>query len=117
MRTKSKSQITNNKIKLKKGDLVEVMVGKDKGKRAKIERVFPKTDSVLLPEINQYKKHRKSQGQDRPGEILTLSRPLVVSKVALVCPKCKQTTRIGWRLVEGQEQKRVRYCRKCDQKI
>jgi large subunit ribosomal protein L24 len=114
MKKSSKFKVQSSKIKLKKGDLVVVTVGKDKGRQAKIERVFPKDGTVLLPGLNQYKKHRKKQSQDRPGEILTLSRPYLVAKVALVCPKCKQQTRIGWRSVG---EKKVRFCRKCDQTI
>lgn len=91
-----------------------VMSGKDKGKPGKVERVFSSEDKVLVPNINQYKKHRKPQGEGRPGEILTLSRPITVANVALVCPKCKQPTRVGYR-IDGD--KKVRVCRKCDADI
>ncbi|KKU56903.1 MAG: 50S ribosomal protein L24 [Candidatus Amesbacteria bacterium GW2011_GWA2_47_11] len=100
-----------SKIKLKKGDLVRVTVGKDKGKQAKIERVFPKESRVLILGINQYKRHRKPQGEGRPGEILILDRPVPAANVVLVCPKCKQSTRIGYRFDAG---KKIRVCRKCD---
>ena len=103
-----------NKIKLHKGDLVVVSAGKDRGRQVKIERVFVKKGLVMLPGLNQYKKHRKSQGQDKPGEILTISRPMTISKVALICSKCKQPTRIGWREIND---KKVRFCRKCEQNI
>ena len=114
MRKNHKTQIINHQIKLKKGDNVVVTVGKDRGRQVKIERVFRKKGTVLLPGLNQFKKHRKPQGQDKPGEILTLSRPLEVSKVSLVCPKCKQPTRIGWRLIND---KKIRFCRKCEQSL
>lgn len=105
---------TNSKIKIKKGDLVVVKVGKDRGKQAKVEKVLQQDRKVLLPAINQYKKHKKSQGKDKPGEILTLSRPLPVANVAIICPKCKQESRVGFRF-EGA--KKVRVCRKCDADI
>lgn len=105
---------TSSKIKLRKGDTVVITVGKDKGRQAKIEKVFLKDNTILLPGLNQYKKHRKPQGEGRPGEILTINRPIAVSKVAVVCPKCKLPTRIGMR-VEGK--KKSRFCRKCDQLI
>ena len=101
-------------MKLKKGDLVQVTVGKDSGRQGRIARVFLDRGAILVPGINQYKKHRKPQGENRPGEIITLDRPLAVAKVALVCPKCKQLTRIGYR-VGGLE--KVRICRKCDSAI
>ncbi len=91
-----------------------VTAGKDKGKSGKIERIFPAEARVLVPNMNQYKKHRKPQGEGRPGEILTLSRPLPVGNVALICPRCKQPTRIGWR---WDQTKKVRVCRKCEADI
>lgn len=101
-------------MKLKKGDLIQVTVGKDNGRQGRIERVFLDRDAILVPGVNQYKKHRKPQGENRPGEIATLDRPINVSKVALVCPKCKQLTRIGYRFV-GDKKERI--CRKCDKPI
>jgi large subunit ribosomal protein L24 len=98
-------------MKLKKGDTVIISTGKDRGRQGQIERVFVKAGVVLVPGLNVYKKHKKSQGENKPGEILTLSRPYTLSKVALICPKCKQQTRVGFRL-EGD--KKVRVCRKCD---
>lgn len=98
-------------MKIKKGDLVQVMVGKDHGRQGRVERVWPKEGTILLPGVNQYKRHRKPQGENRPGEIVTLDRPIGVAKVALVCPKCKQVTRVGWRIVGGRKE---RVCRKCD---
>lgn len=101
-------------MKLKKNDLVVVTTGKDKGKQARIERIYKDKGQVLLPNINQYKKHRKPQGEGRPGEILSLSRPLDAAKVAIICPKCKMQTRVGYRFQDG---KRIRVCRKCEADI
>lgn len=101
-------------MKLRKGDTIIVTTGKDRGRQAKIERVFLGEDKVLVPGLNQYKKHNKPQGENKPGEIVTLSRPYVTSKVALVCPKCKQQTRVGYKMLND---KKVRVCRKCDATI
>lgn len=100
-------------MKIKKGDLIRVMVGRDRGREVKIERVFPKKGTVLAIGVNQYKKHRKP-AQDKSGEVVTLDRPLDVSKVALVCPKCKQITRVGYKIIDT---KKIRICRKCDQDV
>jgi large subunit ribosomal protein L24 len=100
-------------MKLHKNDIILVTAGKDSGKQAVISKVFPKKGKVLLEGVNQYKKHVKP-AQGRVGEIVTLSRPLDVSKVALVCPKCKQPTRVGYRF---QDDKKIRVCRKCDSDI
>lgn len=97
-------------MKLKKGDQIIVTAGKDNGRTGQVERVFPAENLVLIPGLNQYKKHRNPQGENRPGEIVTLSRPFDMGNIALVCPKCKLPTRVGYRL-DGD--KKIRICRKC----
>ena len=105
-------------MKLKKGDTIIVTVGKDKGKSGKIEKVFLTAKTVLVPGVNQYKKHVKKQSEQRPGEIVTLSRPLQIGNVALICPKCKQPTRVGYQILEDKKLvRKIRICRKCDQPI
>ena len=101
-------------MKIKKGDTVIITGGKDRGRQGKVEKVFPKNRTVLIPGINQYKKHRKKAGPDRPGEIITLDRPVSLAKIALICPKCKQPTRVGFTAV-GDKKSRV--CRKCNTEI
>lgn len=101
-------------MKIHKNDTIMVTVGKDRGRTGQVERVILVDQLVVIPGINTYKKHRKPAGQDRPGEIVTLVRPLSVAKVALVCPKCKQPTRVGYRIQDG---KKIRVCRKCDSDI
>lgn len=100
-------------MKIKKGDLIQVMAGRDRGREVQVESVLLKKGEVFLPGINQYKKHRKPMN-GQPGEILTLSRPMDVSKVALVCPKCKKPTRVGYKM---EKDKKVRFCRKCKEVI
>lgn len=88
--------------------------GKDRGRRGKIEKVFPRTGKVLLPGINIYKKHVKPRGEKQPGGIVEIAKPLPVSNVALVCPKCGQPTRVGWQLSgRAGAQEKHRICRKC----
>ena len=101
-------------MKIHKGDTVQVMTGKDRGRQGKVEKVFVKEGEVLILGINQYKKHRKPQGEGRPGEIVTLDRPMDASKLAVVCPKCKLPTRVGYRILDG---KKTRICRKCKEEI
>jgi ribosomal protein L24, bacterial/organelle len=101
-------------MKLIKGDNVQVMVGKDRGRQVKVDKVDVKAEKVFLAGINQYKKHRKPQAGGQPGEIITVSRALKIANVALVCPKCKQITRVGFRITNN---KKVRICRKCEMEI
>lgn len=101
-------------MKLKKQDEVIITLGKDKGKSGKIEALLPKSNEVLVTGINQYKRHSKSQGQQKPGGIITITKPLSVAKLAPVCPKCKQRTRLGYIFENG---KKERICKKCKQII
>lgn len=101
-------------MKFKKGDEVIVTIGKDKGKKGKIEKILPKKNAVFVAGVNIYKKHRKNQGQGKPGGIIDIIKPLYVSKIQLFCPKCSKLTRIGVKL-EAKE--KIRICRKCGERI
>lgn len=102
-------------MKLKKGDNVKIVRGKDKGKTGKIDRVFPKHGMVVVPGVNQYKRHLKARSANKPSEIITLTKPLPLANVQLVCPKCNLPTRVGMQGDGGN--KKVRVCRKCGQAI
>lgn len=101
-------------MKLKKGDKIKVMTGKDRGKEGAIEKVWLKENKVTVAGTNLFKRHLKPRGQGQKGGIVDIARPLSVSKIGLVCPKCKQVTRIGYKLTAKEK---VRICRKCDQEI
>ncbi len=101
-------------MKIKKGDSVKIIRGKDKGKDGKVEKVFPKDGKVLVSNINQYKRHLKARSETEPSEIVTLTKPLPEENVVLVCPKCHKTTRIGYKL---EKNKKLRICKKCKSEI
>lgn len=101
-------------MKLKVGDQVLVIKGKDKGRKGKIQKIFPKAGKVFIPGINVYKKHVKAQGEKKPGGIVDKVIPLPISNVALICPKCNQKTRIGYQ-VSKKEKHRI--CKKCGSAI
>ena len=101
-------------MKIKKGDKVKVLQGKDSGQTGKVERVFCKENKVLVEGVNVYKKHQKPRGEGQTGGIVSLSRPLLVSKVALICPKCNQTTRVG---SQTDKKEKFRICKKCKAQI
>ncbi|HLD01522.1 MAG TPA: 50S ribosomal protein L24 [Patescibacteria group bacterium] len=101
-------------MKLIKGDQVIVVAGKDKGKTGKVEKVFSKTNAVVVEGVNQYKRHVKKRTENQKSEIITLTKPLPVSNVALICPKCKQPTRVGYGM---QKDKKIRVCKKCEQTL
>lgn len=97
-------------MKLRKGDQVIIISGKDKGKKGKIEKVFPKKLMVLLPGLNVYKRHLKRRDEKNRGGIIDVSRPLSYGKVSLICSKCNKPTRVGFNL-SAKTKKRV--CKKC----
>jgi large subunit ribosomal protein L24 len=108
---KLKTKNNNVKItKLKKGDEVMVVAGKDNGKKGKIEKVFSKANKVLVSGVNLYKRHLKARSQNQPSEIITITKPLPVSNVILVCPKCHQQTRVGFKIEKNNKR---RTCKKC----
>ena len=98
-------------MKLKKGDKVIITAGKDRGRKGKIEKIFPKTNRVLIPGINVYKKHARKQSEKKPGGIIEIVKPLPAANVALYCSKCKKPTRAGYQL--DQSGNKTRICRKC----
>ncbi|MFH0979628.1 MAG: 50S ribosomal protein L24 [Candidatus Roizmanbacteria bacterium] len=101
-------------MKIKKGDKIRVITGKDKGREGKVEKVYKKSNKILIPNINIYKRHVKKNDKMPQGGIVDVPRPIDVSKVMLICPKCGKTARIGFRV---EKDKKFRVCKKCESKI
>lgn len=99
----------NKKFKIHKDDLVEIIAGKDKGKRGNVVRVVREKDRVIVSGCNIVKKAMKKRSQQDAGGIAEIEVPLHISNVAIVCKKCGPT-RIGYKL-DGD--KKYRVCRKC----
>ena len=104
--------------KIKKGDTVEVIAGKDIGVRGQILRVGSKGGRVVVEKVNIVRKHQRpvhaGRGQVQPG-IIEFEAPIHISNVMLVCPQCDQPTRVGFRYDEAGV--KVRVCEKCAQDI
>lgn len=100
-------------MKLHVNDTIIVLLGDDAGKEGVISKVSPKEDTVLIDGINTYRKHVKSQG-NQEGGVITISRPIKASKVALLCPHCKKPTRVGY---EGKGKDKIRICKKCSKPL
>jgi len=95
-----------NKLKLKKGDEVIVLAGKDKGKRGKIVRVIPDLRKVVVSDINKYKKHQKP-GNNEPGGIIEKDMPLHISNVAFFDVNLNKGIRIGYTFNKSGKKVRV----------
>ncbi len=99
--------------KIRKGDNVQVLKGKDRGKSGSVERVLPRKDKISVSGVNMVKRHVKKYGEVEGG-IIELFKPINISNVALICPACKKPTRVGF-LVKDKEKARI--CKLCKAEI
>jgi large subunit ribosomal protein L24 len=97
-------------VKLKKGDRVKVIAGKDLGRDGVIMRVIPEKNKVIVEGVNIAKKHQRPTRATMQGGIIDKDMPMNASNVALICGSCG-ATRIGYRFDDTG--KKVRICRKC----
>lgn len=95
--------------KIVKGDHVKVMLGKDSGKTGDVERVLEKDGKAFVAGINVYKRHIRRQNQIEGG-VIDMVKPVNISNLQLVCPKCKKPTRVGFEVTKDGK---VRVCKKC----
>lgn len=102
-------------VKIRKDDLVQVISGKDKGKRGKILKVISKENKVVIQGINIVKRHQRPIPQLREGGIIEREAPIYASKVMIVCPSCDRATRVGAKFLEDGT--KVRVCKKCGEVI
>jgi large subunit ribosomal protein L24 len=122
--------MATGKLKIKKGDLVEIVSGKDRGKQGRVIEARPGEHRVVVENLNQIKRHTRPRAmkdasrmgapQVVPGGIIEKPAPIDVSNVMIVCPVCNKTTRVGVKIVERKgETHKVRVCRRegCGQEI
>ena len=96
-------------MKIHTGDNVKVLSGKDRGKTGKVEKTFSASGRVLVSGVNMVKKHVKP-ARGKEGGIIEKSLPIAVSNVMLLCSRCGEATRVGYKF-EGE--KKQRFCKKC----
>lgn len=101
-------------MKIKKGDQVLIISGKDRGKRGKVLDVFPKEERLMVEGANLRKKHVKPKRSGEKGQVVELPGPISSSNVKLICPKCGKPARVGYRIIE---KKKYRICKKCNSEI
>ena len=101
-------------LKIKKGDRVLVLSGKDKGKEGIVERALPADGKVVVKGVNTAKRHQKSRSATEAGGIKEIDKPIPVSNVAVISPGDGKPTRVGYKLVDG---KKVRVCKRTGEEI
>jgi len=111
-------------MKIKKNDNVMVISGKDRGKKGKVLKVFPKTNSVIVEGINIRKKHSRPKREGQKGQIIQIPFPINASNVMLICSFCNKPVRVGYKIfsakggsASARENKKTRICKKCGSEI
>jgi large subunit ribosomal protein L24 len=101
--------------KVRRNDTVQIMTGKDRGKRGEVRRVLTKEQRVVVAGANIVRRHRRQRSATEASSIVELEAPLHASNVQVVCPSCTRAVRVGFRtLADGRK---VRYCKRCDEAI
>lgn len=102
------------KVKIKAGDNVIVIAGKDKNRTGKVLRVYPDTNKAIVEGVNIMQKHEKPSASNPQGGIVQIEAPIQISNIAVVDPKTKEATRIGYREENGVK---IRFAKKSNQAL
>jgi len=97
-------------MKIRKGDTVSIISGKDRGKTGKVLKALPKERRLLIEGVNLRKKHIRPKKEGEKGQIIKTPSPIDVSNVKIICSKCGEPTRAGYRI---EDDKKYRICKKC----
>ena len=98
-------------MKVRKGDRVRILQGKDRGKEGTVTFAYPAEGRVIVEGYNVAKRHQKPTGSTQQGDIIDKEMPLRVENVAVICPSCGKASRVGYRF--DDDGTKVRVCRKC----
>ena len=112
-------------MKIRKGDVVQVLSGKDRGKQGRVLEARPKEGRVIVENLNMIKRHTKPRpmsnpsrmgaAQIQPGGVIEKAGPIQISNVMVVCPACRRPTRVGTIMREGKTGTvRIRVCKRAD---
>jgi large subunit ribosomal protein L24 len=101
--------------RIRRGDTVSVLTGKDRGKSGKVLRVWLASERALVERINLVKHFERRTQRNQAGGVIEREAPLALSKLALVCPRCKAARRVGWLMSETGEKRRI--CRACHEPL
>jgi len=103
------------RMKIRKGDRVRVLTGKDRGKEGTVMRALPREGKVIVDGVNVVKKHQAPTRSTQQGGIIDKDMPVPVANVAVICPSCGKPTRIGYKFDASGT--KIRICRKCEGEI
>ena len=101
-------------MKIKKGDTVLIISGKDQGKKGKILEVFPMEKRAVVENMNMRKKHVRPKKSGEKGQTIVVPQAIHISNAKVICPRCGKATRVGYRMTDKNK---FRVCKKCGQDI
>lgn len=111
-------------MKIKKGDKIKILSGKDKGKTGKVLQIFSARNKVSIEGLNLLIKHMRPRKQGEKGQRIEFPAPMDLSNIMLICSKCNKPTRVGYKYLEIKKQEskktrkqKLRVCKKCKQEI
>ncbi len=107
--------MNTKRLKIRKGDTVTALSGKDKGKTGKVLRIFPQKGTAIVEGVNFVKKCMRKTRQDQQGGIIQRENPIRISKLAIQCKSCNRPTRIGLSLLSDGT--KSRFCKKCKEMV
>lgn len=102
-------------FKIKRGDTVQVIKGKDRGKKGKVLKLIPEENRAIVEGINLIKKHKRRTREDEQAGIVTLEAPIHLSNLMFFCKHCNRTTRVGFTILKDGT--KSRFCKKCKELI
>ncbi|MGE5308958.1 MAG: 50S ribosomal protein L24 [Deltaproteobacteria bacterium] len=100
-------------LKIKKGDMVQVMKGKDAGKKGKVLFVYGVSNRALVEGINMHTKHRRQTRQDQQGGIVHIEAPIAIANLMVICKACNAPSRIAFK--KSKDNVKTRICKKCNE--
>jgi large subunit ribosomal protein L24 len=101
-------------MRIKKGDTIKKIAGKDKGKQGVVIKVIPVVGKIVVEKMNLVKKHTKPKREGEKGQRVEIASPFDISNAMLVCPQCAKATRVAYKV---DKNKKVRVCKKCNKEI
>ena len=106
-------------MKIKKNDKVKILKGKDRGKTGKVLQIFPKEGRLSVEGLNILIKHLRPQKKGEKGQRIEFPGLINISNVALVCPKCDKSTRVGYKIIKNEDgsTKKFRICKSCQETL
>jgi large subunit ribosomal protein L24 len=101
--------------KIKKDDTVQILSGRDRGRRGDVRLVINKKGRAIVSGLNIVKRHRRSRSAQEASEVVEMEAPIDLSNLSLICPGCDKPTRTGFRLLN--DDRKVRFCKRCEESI